>query len=747
MGLLTVGVGQAGGNVVDELLAREPRRGEGVITDAAAVNTAEADLLALERVPERNRVLLGESRVKGHGVGADVELGAEIIRDECNEVTDALRFRGTDGVLVVAGLAGGTGGGAPALADYLWRIADVPVYGLGILPGSDEGGIYTLNASRVLPEFRSATDGLLLFDNDAWRQDDPDPDYDSLNRALVARLRPILDVPSEAGVLDLLDEADGLATIGYASETVDTGDDGLLSRFTGGGETDVDETDATNRLTSLVRKATLGRLTMPAEVADCTHAGLVAVGPGSHLTRSGIERGREWLAEQTDGTAVSHEAVHEGADSVACVVLLAGFRTARRLEDLTAAAEQAEAKIDDLREQSTESLERLVEEESSPGSASGDDPSGVEADGTVTAEDEGTPPSGDDDTGPTASGGTAPVGSGSSGGPDGVDSEPASVDGDTTAAGGTGSDSGAANGSGRRESQPEGAAGADPAGTPTTVPEVPDLSLDYDDIEKIEPIGRGGNADVFRARTSGPDGTVTLALKEPRLDGTLHTEAVERLLTEAETWSKLDDHDHVVDIIDYGSEPLPWIAMEYMDAGHLGERLADESLSFAERRWIAIAITRAVRQAHRRGVAHLDLKPENVLFRSVDDAWDVPKVADWGLSKHLLDHSKSVDGLSPGYAAPEQFDDDCGPSDDRTDISGLGAVIYELFTGRPPFEGSPMEVMRSIVTETPDPPSEVADVPQAVDEALAPALATDRDDRYEDVLRLRDALEALPERD
>lgn len=286
-----------------------------------------------------------------------------------------------------------------------------------------------------------------------------------------------------------------------------------------------------------------------------------------------------------------------------------------------------------------------------------------------------------------------------------------------------------------------------PRPIPTEIPRVSNVDVDYGKLTDEERIGGGGNADVSKATVQTPSGAQTVAIKTPRFIGTLDKHTADRILAEAETWDRLDDHDHIVGVIDYDSDPLPWIAMEYMDAGHLGERLADESLSFAERRWIAIAITRAVRQAHRRGVAHLDLKPENVLFRSVDDAWDVPKVADWGLSKHLLDHSKSVDGLSPGYAAPEQFDDDCGPSDDRTDIYGLGAVIYELFTGRPPFEGSPMEVMRSIVTETPDPPSEVADVPQAVDEALAPALATDRDDRYEDVLRLRDALEALPERD
>jgi len=230
-------------------------------------------------------------------------------------------------------------------------------------------------------------------------------------------------------------------------------------------------------------------------------------------------------------------------------------------------------------------------------------------------------------------------------------------------------------------------------------------------------------------------------IKERRMTGTLHTDAVKRMLNEAETWSKLDDHDHIVDVVDYGGEPVPWIAMEHMDGGHLGGRIGEMDMSQAL--WTAISITGAVRHAHRRGVAHLDLKPENILFRKVKDTWDVPKVADWGLSKHLLEHSKSVEGLSPQYAAPEQFDDAFGSADDLTDVYQLGAVSYELFTGRPPFEGAPANAMRKVLNEPPMPPSEIADVPEELDEVLLTALAKEKEDRYDSVLYIRDALQAL----
>ncbi len=294
----------------------------------------------------------------------------------------------------------------------------------------------------------------------------------------------------------------------------------------------------------------------------------------------------------------------------------------------------------------------------------------------------------------------------------------------------------------RRGDLPAEAGRADRPGPPESIPRAPDVTVDYDALTDEEPIGAGGNADVTRATLPTADGEVTLAIKRPRMQGTLHTDAVERLLEEAETWDRLGGHDHVVGVVDYGAEPLPWIAMEYMDAGDLGERAG--AMEFEQARWTAVALAKGVRHAHRHGVVHLDLKPANVLFRSVEGAWDVPKVADWGLSKHLLEHSKSVEGLSPGYAAPEQFDEEYGEADDVTDVYQLGAVLYELFTGEPPFEGKPAKAMHRVLHEEPTPPSAVADVPEALDDVLLTALSKEKADRYESVLYLRDGLRNVP---
>jgi len=275
---------------------------------------------------------------------------------------------------------------------------------------------------------------------------------------------------------------------------------------------------------------------------------------------------------------------------------------------------------------------------------------------------------------------------------------------------------------------------------PDTIPGAPRLSLVYDDIEKGELLGRGGNADVYHATVNSAEGTTDITVKEPRMGGTLHTETVDRMLEEANTWQQLADHDHIVSVVDYGSEPLPWIAMEYMDAGHLGDQR--EEMDIQQKLWTVLAVTEGVYHAHRRGVAHRDLKPENILFRAVDEAWNVPKVADWGLSKHLLEQSKSRDGMTVEYAAPEQFSNDQS-TDTRTDVYQLGAVFYELFTDQPPFEGEMFAVMEQIKQREPAPPSEITNVPTALDDILLTAMAKEPGERYDDILYMRDDIQAV----
>ena len=385
MKLAMIGFGQAGGKVVDKFLEYDKRTGSEIVRAAAAVNTAKADLMGLEHISEDQRVLIGQSRVKGHGVGADNELGAEIAEEDIDEVQgaiDSIPVHEVDAFLVVAGLGGGTGsGGAPVLAKHLKRIYTEPVYGLGILPGSDEGGIYTLNAARSFQTFVREVDNLMVFDNDAWRKtgESVQGGYEEINEEIVRRFGILFgageiqqgqeiaeSVVDSSEIINTL-SGGGVSTVGYAEEEVEErSSGGLLSRLRDDGNDDeLDSAHTTNRITSLVRKAALGRLTLPCEIEGAERALLVLAGPPVYLNRKGIERGRKWLEEQTGSMEVrGGDYPYRGAGFVATVILLAGVTNVPRIKELQQVAIEAQDNLDEIREESDENLDELVSDDS-----------------------------------------------------------------------------------------------------------------------------------------------------------------------------------------------------------------------------------------------------------------------------------------------------------------------------------------------------------------------------------------------
>jgi cell division GTPase FtsZ len=382
MKLAMIGFGQAGGKIVDKFLDYDEATGSNIVRSAVAVNTAKADLLGLERIPQENRVLIGQARVKGHGVGADNELGAEIAEEDVDEIQgaiDNIPVHEIDAFLIVAGLGGGTGsGGSPVLAKHLKRIYTEPVYGLGILPGSDEGGIYTLNAARSFQTFVREVDNLLVFDNDSWRKtgESVEGGYDEINDEIVRRFGVLFgagEVSAGDNVAEsVVDSSEiintlaggGVSTVGYAAESIEQGSGGgLLSRFTGDEADDMESANTTNRITSLVRKAALGRLTLPCEIDGAERALLVLSGPPNHLNRKGIERGRKWLEEQTGSMEVRGGDYPLDEPNVAASILLSGVHNVPRIKELQQVAIEAQDNIDDIRNESEENLADLVEDE------------------------------------------------------------------------------------------------------------------------------------------------------------------------------------------------------------------------------------------------------------------------------------------------------------------------------------------------------------------------------------------------
>jgi cell division GTPase FtsZ len=384
MKLALIGVGQAGGKIVDEFLRYDRDTPGSFVTAAVAVNTATTDLRGLDLVPDENRVLVGESRVGGHGVGADNELAAEIAAKERAEIlgaADAVPTGLTDAFLVVGALGGGTGSGAgPVVAKHLRRVHTEPVYGLGILPGSGEGGIYALNAARSLQTFVGEVDNLLVFDNDAWRQSGQSlgESYDEINHEIARRFGTLFSA-GELSAVETVGESvvdaseiintlatGGVSTVGYATGAVDTngGEVGLLGSMLGGSQPDVDEAAAVSRVQSVVRQATLGRLTLPCDVSSAERGLTVVAGPPAHLSRKGIERAREWLEDEAATLQVrGGDFPRPDADEVAGAVLLSGVSDAPRIERLEQVAVEAQDNIAAIEDDHDDELDALVHDD------------------------------------------------------------------------------------------------------------------------------------------------------------------------------------------------------------------------------------------------------------------------------------------------------------------------------------------------------------------------------------------------
>ncbi|WP_240936965.1 serine/threonine-protein kinase [Halomicrobium mukohataei] len=299
--------------------------------------------------------------------------------------------------------------------------------------------------------------------------------------------------------------------------------------------------------------------------------------------------------------------------------------------------------------------------------------------------------------------------------------------------------------------------------------QVPDLEavespprrrLDYHQLSLDEdPIGGGGQGIVYRAGI--PDATPPdkIAVKEPAVDSrTLDSDEIEMFLEEASTWETVDrrerekrrwrDSEYIVGVVDTGDD-LPWIAMEYMDGGGLDDRLeaSPDGLPIDEALWIGECVCRGVELAHNCGIAHLDLKPANVLFRqTAGGVWDVPKIADWGLARVLAERTGTMDGLSVTYAAPEQFEpDEFGDPDMLTDVYQVGALVYTMLTGRPPYTGSQASIIHDVVYggQPALASSERPALSPEVDEPVMTALATEKSDRYRNIAAFEQALRAI----
>lgn len=245
----------------------------------------------------------------------------------------------------------------------------------------------------------------------------------------------------------------------------------------------------------------------------------------------------------------------------------------------------------------------------------------------------------------------------------------------------------------------------------------------------IEPLGEGGMATVYKAFDPGLERYV--AVKIIRTVGQVDPNFLLRFQREARALAKLD-HPYILKVLDYGEQDgMPYLVMPYLAHGTL-KKLTRSRLPYDRAINILLPIADALSYAHKRKIIHRDIKPANILFGESDE----PILSDFGIAK-ILDQREQVQltntGLgigTPAYMAPEQWN---GVADERTDIYALGIVLYELITGRCPFQAdTPAAILiKQVQDPLPRPRTFAPDIPETVEKVIFKALAKDPSLRFQ----------------
>ena len=344
MRILWIGFGQAGGKIANHLITQNRK-----IFDAIAINTEEADLADLGNV--REKVLIGKYKQRGRGVGADIELAADVAQKALSQMMDRIDIRDRrfdpEAFWIIGGLGGGTGaGGSCILAKELKETYNKPVYGLGVLPSTtdmplEKEALHLSNALRSFEWWRRYFDNIMLVDNQQYEQrqdvrESIDQMYNRINHNLAKRITSVLsagevrpspqEVFNSSEIIATLGSDGDVSTIGYKGERIR-----LKSRFWKSGI----EPDS-NELERIIQGSTeRNALTFPCSIGGAKNAALITHGRPEHLYTQAILKGRAFLEEMTEVSKVRYgDYPDRNAKSLSATTIISSISDLSRLDQM-----------------------------------------------------------------------------------------------------------------------------------------------------------------------------------------------------------------------------------------------------------------------------------------------------------------------------------------------------------------------------------------------------------------------------
>jgi serine/threonine protein kinase len=279
--------------------------------------------------------------------------------------------------------------------------------------------------------------------------------------------------------------------------------------------------------------------------------------------------------------------------------------------------------------------------------------------------------------------------------------------------------------------------------------------------ELLEEVGRGGMGVVYKARQLALDRIV--ALKVIRLGGESGGPERRRFEGEARAFARLH-HPNIIQIFEVGeADGEPFLSLEFVDGESLARALGGTPWPARRAAELVATLADAMHYAHGKGVIHRDLKPANILLQKSEirnpksensDTSDFgfrisefsPKITDFGLARLAANGAQPTDSSTvlgtPSYMAPEQAEGKHAQVDARTDVYGLGAILYELLAGRPPFRAAtPLETLKQVVDSEPVRPTSLNPaVPRDLETSCLKCLEKERARRYASAAELADDL-------